>query len=178
MAKKKISKKKKTSKVSKAIKIPKKPSTNRKGDIVDLVFCKKSNCWRVEVTKDQFKKIFEGKKRICVEEYSIMLVEHMSKGYSFEAFGAVVYAGKETLYIWLKEYPFFANAKKVGESLSRLFWEGQAINNLLFYKDGQQIQPAIWIFNMRNRFGWTDRQEIEIGDESKKLFKLSYNLDE
>jgi len=44
-----------------------------------------------------------------------MLVEHMSKGHSFESFGAVVNVGRKTLYDWADNNPEFKEAKELGD---------------------------------------------------------------
>jgi hypothetical protein len=60
-------------------------------------------------------------------EYCQLLLEHGSKGLSFEAFGGVVGVSKVTLYAWAKKYPDFLNAKNVARSNSRLTLETMMI---------------------------------------------------
>lgn len=97
------------------------------------------------------------------------LIEHGKSGLSFETFGVsngcveVIgdYVVKSTLYEWLKEHDQFSNAKKVFEVHSQQFWEKASTDNLTHYKDGKQLNSTVWIFNMKNRFGWRDKIDVE-----------------
>lgn len=57
------------------------------------------------------------------KEYDSMLIDHMSKGLSFESFGAVVNVTVDTLDLWLVEEPSFDNAEKIGSLHRKLLWE-------------------------------------------------------
>jgi len=89
------------------------------------------------------------------EEYCEMLYEHMSKGLSVESFGGVIRVGKELLYKWFELHENFSNAKKEGTTASQLFWEKAGIEGLWGSKENS-FNSVVWIFNMRNRFGWRD----------------------
>lgn len=98
--------------------------------------------------------------------WSAALIEHMAVGLSFESFGAKIGHHSEFLYEQLKRSSDFANAKKIGEARSRLFWELEGISGMRMGKD---FNAAVWIFNMKNRFGWTDRTELT-GKDGTALF--------
>lgn len=103
------------------------------------------------------------------EEFCAQLLEHMEKGLSFEAFGGVVRVHKSTLYEWVEKHPEFKEAKDVGTSLSQLHWEKLGVENVLneSSKDSEgasfsrSLNSATWIFNMKNRFQWRDKQPDE-----------------
>lgn len=88
-------------------------------------------------------------------EYGEMLIKHMSAGLSVEAFSGEVRASKQTIYNWMKLYPDFLDAKRIGEGLSRLFWEKKGIEGM----QTPGFNASIWIFNLKNRFGWADKKE-------------------
>lgn len=90
-------------------------------------------------------------------KYCDMLVAHMTQGYSFESFGADVegIACVATLYNWAKEHPEFLEAKKKGQQACRKFWETQGLVGM----HTKGFNATVWIFNMKNRFKWTDRTE-------------------
>lgn len=103
-----------------------------------------------------------------------MLIEHMEQGKSFESFGAVLYrytngdlkAHKQTLYEWVRDYPDFGDAKKMGAMLCFDFWEelgATAVNS-----PPNQFNTGVYVFNMKNRFGWRDKVELS-GDEEKPI---------
>lgn len=67
---------------------------------------------------------------------------------------------RQTFYQWLDMFPEFAEAYALGKQHSEAWWSrlGRA------GAAGQvQIQPTVWIFNMKNKFGWKDK--IETSEE-------------
>lgn len=61
---------------------------------------------------------------------------------------------KQTCYDWMKKYPEFSDAIKEGVGISEAWWHtlGRA-----GAAGKASINPAVWIFNMKNRFGWRDQ---------------------
>ncbi len=92
-------------------------------------------------------------------EYCAMLIEHMAKGFSYETFGAIIDVVKTTIYTWEQEYPDFLDAKKKAFAKCQIFWEQQGQLGLWSDKE-KQLNSAVWIFNMKNRFNWTDKREV------------------
>lgn len=117
-------------------------------------------------------------------EYAEMLTAHMKDGLSFESFGGVVGVCEKTLYNWEAAHPEFLQAKMIGRPASRLYWEKVGkdglYNETIKTDDGmtvnRSINSAIWIFNMKNRFQWRDKIEIDTPeDEDRPLKELSDN---
>jgi len=120
-------------------------------------------------------------------EYCEKLIEHMSKGYSFDSFGAVVDVCEDTLYEWKKVHLNFSDSYKKGRTLSLYEWEKMGIHATqgkpFLYKrkiaskdqagnavvkeveEQGSFNATTWIFNMKNRFGWKDRTDHTSGDE-------------
>lgn len=120
-------------------------------------------------------------------EYCEKLIEHMSKGYSFDSFGAVVDVCEDTLYEWKKVHLAFSDSYKKGRTLSLYEWEKMGIHATqgkpFLYRrkvsskgsDGSIIIKEVeeqgafnattWIFNMKNRFGWKDRKDFTTNDK-------------
>lgn len=105
-------------------------------------------------------------------EYCEMLIEHMSKGLSFESFAGLVSVSRESLYEWQKVHPEFSDTVKEAKEKCRLFWEQQGIEGLYSTTEydekgkpssSKSINASVWIFNMKNRFRdqWHDKQQIE-----------------
>lgn len=94
------------------------------------------------------------------DEYCDMLIEHMSKGLSFESFAGVVDVCKQTLYNWKNDHPEFLDAVNRGTEKSRLFWERLGIAGAAGKREG--FNATSYIFNMKNRFPneWRDRHEF------------------
>jgi hypothetical protein len=72
---------------------------------------------------------------------------------------------KQTCYNWMKEHPEFLDSIKQGLGLSEAWWHtlGRAGAS-----GKAPINPAVWIFNMKNRFGWSDKMDsnLNIGDQA------------
>ena len=106
------------------------------------------------------------------KEYCIELVKHMAEGLSFESFWAIPKISIDTAYKWADKHIEFAEAKKIGEKLSLKYWENMGREIALGDRKGN---PAVWIFTMKNRFGWTDKQEISASEALKDLV-LKYKI--
>lgn len=113
-------------------------------------------------------------------EYCQKLIEHMKQGLSFESFSAIIGVNQDTLHEWSKnpkKYAGFLDAKKEAFAHARLFWEKLGIDGLYttVTYDGENrkveksINATIWIFNMKNRFGWKDRVEFTDDDEIEDM---------
>lgn len=92
-------------------------------------------------------------------ELDDLLREHLSAGLSFQAFAGVAKVNQATLYDWLKRHPSFAEAKEESTEEGRLYYEKMGHNAVL----GKipNFNTTAWIFTMKNRFGWRDRQEVK-----------------
>lgn len=51
----------------------------------------------------------------------------------------------------------FRLAEKKRQALCEVWWERQGRR----MASGADGNPAVWIFNMKNRFGWRDKHEVE-----------------
>ncbi len=102
-------------------------------------------------------------------EYCLQLVEHMAKGLSFECFAAVIGVNRDSLNEWAKVHPDFSVAKSEGLDQNLLFWENLGIEHIINKSDSfgegqsssRSINASVYIFNMKNRHKWRDRQPDE-----------------
>lgn len=68
---------------------------------------------------------------------------------------------------WMAEEPSFSETIKEGRRLAEAWWAQLG-------RDGaagkREINPTVWIFNMKNRYRWADRSEVKsevvVRDES------------
>lgn len=111
-------------------------------------------------------------------EFCELLIEHMERGLSLDAFTGTIkerygeYVGKRTIFDWLDRYPEFREAKDIGEGLGQCFLEEMgltAMNN-----PSSQFNSTVWIFAMKNRCGWRDKVEntIQAPDGDKPGFNV------
>ena len=103
-----------------------------------------------------------------------MLIEHMAKGFSFESFAGLIEVQGQTIYNWLESEPDFLEAKNAAFDKSRLFWERIGIEFLVNKYQGDNLNTTLWIFNMKNRFGWRDVKEEKESDQKPlaSVYKL------
>lgn len=65
---------------------------------------------------------------------------------------------KQTFYTWTEAHPEFLDAYNKGRELSEAWWHKIGRANATGRMRGN---AATWIFNMKNRFGWKDRTEVD-----------------
>lgn len=87
----------------------------------------------------------------------------MSVGASLIEVAAALDVTRETLYDWSnpKSPRFkkeFSNTLKKARVKSEAWWEEQGRVNL----NNKEFSPVLWYMNMKNRFGWRDKQEVDI----------------
>jgi Helix-turn-helix domain of resolvase len=96
------------------------------------------------------------------EQYTKDLCEKviplLKKGASIEEIGLELGIGYSTIYEYMERHPEFAEAIKKGREFSKGWWMKEGRTNL---KD-KDFSSTLWYMNMKNRFGWTDRQENNI----------------
>ena len=100
-----------------------------------------------------------GRKTKYKSDYCMLLREHMQSGFSYEAFAGKIGIAIETLYNWEKKQPDFLEAKKIAVNEARYTWERLGIAGMTGKIIG--FNATVWIFNMKNRFGWRDKRDIE-----------------
>lgn len=131
-------------------------------------------------------------------EYCAMLIDHMSKGLSYETFSAKIGTCRQTLYNWEKEYPEFLDTKKAAMEISQLWWESAGVNGLYTIVEHdkesgttniieKKINASMWIFQMKARFRWSDqepkqeqlpeREVMSIEDKKKLLVQAEREIE-
>lgn len=106
------------------------------------------------------------------------VIDMMTKGYSKQACAGEIGIAVDTFYQWVKKHKDFSDAVSIGEAKARLFFDKVLVNHITHSKNGQQINGQVYGLNMKNRFGFSDKKEVELGDKTTDTIKLAYSLDE
>lgn len=115
--------------------------------------------------------------------YCEMLIRDMEDGYSVEAFAGLIGVSKQTLYNWFDQYPEFLDAKEIGLSKSRRYFEGKGNTGLEHQvirceQSGTvntvRLNTQNWIFQMKNRFKWKDNPDDK-KDDNKPIVMNFYD---
>ena len=92
------------------------------------------------------------------KEYAEKLPQMFENGESVVEVCANLGIVKDTFFRWVKLHKDFERAYHIGLELSQAWWEKLGRAGSL---GTQKINAATWIFNMKNRFKWSDRTQID-----------------
>lgn len=107
------------------------------------------------------------------------LIEHMKEGYSFESFGAIANVHRSCLYQWLEKHEDFREAKELATVKSLFQWEKMGMEGMYMGGKDNPFNSTVWVFNMKNRFGWSDRKEDSKEDTKTEItVKFDQGFDE
>lgn len=91
-------------------------------------------------------------------EFCKKAIELLKEGASIEEIGLELNIGTSTVYKYMEEFPEFMDAIKKGREFSKGWWLKQGRKNLW----DKEFSPTLFYMNMKNRFGWSDKQENTI----------------
>lgn len=82
----------------------------------------------------------------------------MKDGKSYKSFAAKLLVSVDTLYEWEKAHPEFSESRKIAQGICESWWEEQGRLGAWDEENGPKLNPSKWIFNMKARFGWRDKE--------------------
>lgn len=85
------------------------------------------------------------------------MIELASEGASDVEVRVMLKISADLWYRWIEDEPEFSSTVKICRDLCETWWE----KNGRKMAAGAAGNSAVWIFNMKNRFGWRDKQEVE-----------------
>lgn len=108
----------------------------------------------------------DGKKKNSIgrptkykKEYCQMLEDYLAEGFGMESFASKINVNQDTLYEWCKKFPEFSESQKRGFSRGYERFEKIGQSGMVGKLPGFNV--TAWIFWMKNRYGWRDRQEVD-----------------
>lgn len=99
-------------------------------------------------------------------EYAIKLPEMFKSGEDVAEVCAALNISRATFYNWIKKYPEFEEAYSFAKTLSEAWWQKLGRAGACGKAD---INPAIWIFNMKSKFGMKETNVIEHTSGEKNI---------
>lgn len=94
-----------------------------------------------------------------------VVIEKFGQGYSVCEVCVKLGIAQDTFYDWQKKYEDFSEAIRIGLTAAQAWWEQMSRNNL----SSREFNANLWSFNMKNRFGYRDKQEIVQKDEKSQI---------
>ena len=87
------------------------------------------------------------------------VIQLMSEGAALVEVAAALGVSRDTVNRWSKDEdkPEFSDAIKKGIELSEAWWMREGRTSL---RD-KDFNHGLWYMNMKNRFGWSDRQQVQ-----------------
>lgn len=91
------------------------------------------------------------------KDWEKKVIDLMTEGASDVEIKAELSLCNDTFARFLKEEPLFSETIKRGRALCESWWQREGRTNLR----NREFNSVLWYMNMKNRFGWKDKQEVE-----------------
>lgn len=99
------------------------------------------------------------------DNWKELILNKMKEGASKKEIIADLNIGSQLFYDLIKRDEEFSNTIKRGEDLEEAWWLKKGRENL----ENKGFNSVLWYMNMKNRFGWKDKQEKEEGQKTPLL---------
>lgn len=103
-------------------------------------------------------------------EHCEQVIDHFREGWSIAEICLELDICEKTFLNWVNTKDEFLQAKKKGVFFSEGWWMKQGRKNL----ENKEFNSTLWYMNMKNRFGWKDRNDLTTND--KEIQPVVVNL--
>jgi len=103
-------------------------------------------------------------------EYCEIAEATLAEGFSQAVLAGRLDVDEHTIIEWKKEHPEFSSSVKRGAFKGQEMWEGLGMAGAKGMVYG--FNAASWVFNMKNRFGWRDKQEVTGAEGGAVIVKV------
>ena len=80
---------------------------------------------------------------------------------------------RDSFYYWVNNYPEFKEAYDLGKLHSEAWWSKLGRAGAL---GERKIQPAVWVFTMKNKFGWRDQPEPDSSESAGQELNINFSV--
>lgn len=109
-----------------------------------------------------------------LKKYAEQLPSMFANGESVEEVCQELGISRRAFYDWVEKHSEFADAYEMGKQASHAWWLKLGRAGATGKVD---VQPTLWIFNMKNRLGWKDKVEVEQESAAEPL-NISFEVSE
>ncbi len=108
------------------------------------------------------------------DTYCDEVIDFLKDGYSLAAFAGKTGVSCKTLYNWIDKHPDFAEAVKLAQARSALWWEKRMLE---FAQTGQGNATAV-IFGLKNRVSdeWRDKVHTELTGQVEQVHRIERSI--
>lgn len=93
-------------------------------------------------------------------KYCKEIIVWMGRGFSIKSFAGNIGVDETTIYEWISKHKDFSQSIKIAKAKSVLYWE--QIGMLGMMGKIPNFNATIWIFQMKNRLGWSDKLSVDL----------------
>ena len=108
------------------------------------------------------------------KDWEERIIELSNEGASITEIACYLEISKNTLKALTDRDEIFLTAIKKCKQLCETWWEKKGRKNM----ENKDFNSTLWYMNMRNRFGWADKQITENKNESTLTVTVSKDLDD
>lgn len=110
------------------------------------------------------------------KDWEKRILDLKSEGGSDVECRAALDISKDLWYRFIDDIPKFSETIKKGDELCETWWLKVGREGVFQTSGGggvhTNLNPTLWYMNMKNRFGWRDKQEVELSVKENAVINI------